>query len=182
MALPTPHVPNVSTLEGVIDLFMLCINMELGDLINPLMYKKKYWHNQDCDYDQLCTIHACGLARDLCNWWHRHYLFYEIQAQHCMDGKVLFRDLFSQQIKALISYKKLAERKNIHGNELECTAQIFESLVMKYFPHAATPHRIPETGFEWVGKRCVVQPQMGNITSSTGPSEYSSFMNYFFYN
>ena len=122
------------------------------------------------DYDQLCTIHACGLARDLHNWWHGHYLFHNIQAQHSMDGKVLFKDLYSQPINALILYKKLAERKNTHGNELECTAQIFEGLVTKYFPHAATPHRIPETGFKWVGKRYVIQPQMGNITLSTSPS------------
>ncbi|KAF8240400.1 hypothetical protein L208DRAFT_1212558, partial [Tricholoma matsutake] len=36
--LPTCHIPDVSTFEGVLDLFMLCIVMELGDLINPLAY------------------------------------------------------------------------------------------------------------------------------------------------
>jgi hypothetical protein len=41
-ALPSPHIPDVSTFEGVLDLFMLCIIMELGDLINPLVYKKKH--------------------------------------------------------------------------------------------------------------------------------------------
>ncbi|KAF8227114.1 hypothetical protein L208DRAFT_1298262 [Tricholoma matsutake] len=42
MPLPTCHIPDVSTFEGVLDLFMLCVVMELGDLINPLAYRKKY--------------------------------------------------------------------------------------------------------------------------------------------
>jgi hypothetical protein len=37
--LPMPHIPNVLTFEGVLDLFMLCIVMELGDLVNP-------WHTR----------------------------------------------------------------------------------------------------------------------------------------
>src|ERR1700679_1666479 len=32
----TPHIPDVSTFESLLDLFMLCIVMELGDLINPV--------------------------------------------------------------------------------------------------------------------------------------------------
>ena len=56
------HIPNVSTFQGVVDLFMLCIVMELGDLINPLAYWKKYQCNHDRDYNWLCIIHACGMA------------------------------------------------------------------------------------------------------------------------
>ena len=179
---PTPHVPDVSTFEGAIDLFMLCIIMELGDLINPSAYKKKYRPDRDRNYDQLCAIHARGLARDLRNWWRGHYMFHDIQADHSMDGGVIFNDLFSQQISALISYKKLAERKNLHGDELECTAHVFENLVTKYFPHTAASHRVPENGFEWLGKRYVVRPQTCNITAYTGSSEYSSLVGYSFHN
>jgi hypothetical protein len=66
---PTPHIPDVSTFEGVLDLFMLCVVMELGDLINPLAYRKKYRHGPKHDQDRLCTIHARGLSRDLRHWW-----------------------------------------------------------------------------------------------------------------
>jgi hypothetical protein len=183
LAPPTPHVPNVSTFDGAIDLFMLCIIMELGDLINPLAYKKKYRRDRDRDRDRLCTIHARGHARDLRNWWRGHYMFYDIEADRGVDGEIVFKDLFSQQINTLISYKKLAEKKNIHGEELECTAQVFESLTMKYFPHVVAPQRMPGNSFEWLGTRYVVRPQIGvNITSYAGPSEYFVLVNYFFYN
>lgn len=75
MVPPTPHIPDISTFEGMIDLFMLCIIMELSNLINPLAYKKKYQCDHDRDYDQLCTIRAHGLSRDLRNWWCARYMF-----------------------------------------------------------------------------------------------------------
>ena len=149
----TPHVSNVSTFKGAVDLFMLCVIMELGDLVNPLAYQKKHWHEHDHDYDQLCTIHSCGLARDLHNWWHGHYIFHDIQAGCQVDGKLVFKDLFFQQVNALISYKKLAKKNKIHGEALECTAEVLESLVKRYFPHVAVYHEIPETGFKWSGAR-----------------------------
>ena len=155
---------------------MLCIIMELGDLINPSAYKKKY----RCD--RLCTIHARGLARDLRNWWRGHYIFHDIQAGCQVDGELVFKDLFSQQANALIAYKKMAEKNNIHGEALECTAEVLESLVKKYFPHVAVCHEIPETGFEWSGARYEVQAQIDHITSYTSPNGgYSSFGDYYFF-
>ena len=129
MMAPTPHVPDVSTFEGTLDLFMLCVIMELGDIINPLAYKKKHQRDHDCDHDWLCTIHVCGLARDLWKWWSAHYMFFEPQADRLVDGEIIFKDLFSQQINPLIYYMKMAESKNIHGDELECTGEVLESLV-----------------------------------------------------
>ena len=178
IAPPTPHVPNVSTFEGAIDLFMLCIVMELGDLINPLAYKKKYRRDRDRDHDRLCTIHARGLARDLYNWWCGHYWFRGTEADYGIDGEVVFRELFVQQINALMTYKKLAEEKGMHGDEPECTADVLGSLVKRYFPYVAVaPRGIPghDSNFEWLGTRYVVEVQRGNITSYAGPSEYSSF-------
>jgi hypothetical protein len=178
----TPHVPNVSTFEGAIDLFMLCVIMELGDLMNPLAYQKKYRRKHDRDYDRLCTIHSRGLARDLRNWWRGHYIFHDIQAGCQVDGELVFKDLFSQQANALIAYKKMAEKNNIHGEALECTAEVLESLVKKYFPHVAVCHEIPETGFEWSGARYEVQAQIDHITSYTSPNGgYSSFGDYYFF-
>ena len=36
--MPTPHVPDVSTFDGAMDMFMLCIIMEFGSLLNPWAY------------------------------------------------------------------------------------------------------------------------------------------------
>jgi hypothetical protein len=171
---PTPHVPDVSTIEGAIDLFMLCIIMELGDLINPLAYKKKHRRDRDRDYDRLCTIHARGLSRDLRNWWRACYMFYDSEADRSVDGEIVFKDMFFQQINALISYKKLAEKKNIHGDELECTAELLESLVRKYFPHTLASSGVLQKGFDWLGTRYVVRSQMW--TSHAKPSKRSSFI------
>jgi hypothetical protein len=64
--MPTPHVPDVSTFEGTIDLFMLCVVMELGDLINLRAYHRE---TNPGHHDLVSTIHARGLACDLPDWW-----------------------------------------------------------------------------------------------------------------
>jgi hypothetical protein len=176
MPLPTPHVPDISTFEGAIDLFMLCIIMELGDLINPLAYRKKYRRDRDRDYDRLCTIHARGLSRDLRNWWRARYMFYDREADRGVDGEIVFKDMFFQQINGLISYKKLAEKKNIHGDEVECMAEILESLVRKYFPHALASSAVLERGFDWFGTRYAVRSQMWQSTSYAKPSKHSGLI------
>jgi hypothetical protein len=175
-ASPTPHVPDVSTFEGTLDLFMLCVIMELGDLIIPAAYKKKYRRDPDRDHNRrLCTIHARGLARDLRRWWRTHYVFYDPKTGGLVDGDVLFSDIFSQQISVLIAYKRMAEKRNIHGDEPDCTAEVLERLVKKYFPHAATRHRLLDKGFEWSGTRYVVQARPGLISSYT-ECKYSSYV------
>ena len=167
---PPAHVPDVTTFEGTLDLFMLCVVMELGDLINPQAYKRKPRHDRDRDYDRLCTIHARGLARDLCKWWRAHYMFYDPRARKAVNGEAVFNDVFAQHISALLSYKKAAEERNIQGEELECTAVVLESLIKKYFPRALASHESPE-GFEWLGPRYEVRVQPGVIASHTEPSK-----------
>ena len=39
--LPDPHVPNLATLEGMLDLFSLCIFVELGHFLDPPAYKRQ---------------------------------------------------------------------------------------------------------------------------------------------
>jgi hypothetical protein len=180
---PTVHIPNVSTFEGTLDLFMLCVIMELGDIIIPLAYKKKYRRDRDRDHDRLCTIHARGLARDLRKWWYAHYVLFDPEANRLVDGRIIFETLFSQQINSLIYYKKLAESKNIQGDELECTAEVLERLARKYFPHVLARPGLAKTGFEWDGIRYVVRVRRGVATSYTGPGKLSSFVKTaFFYN
>src|SRR6202789_1792955 len=149
----TPHIPDVSTFEGLLDLFMLCIVMELGDLINPVAYKKKYHHNRDRDLDRLCTIHARGLSRDLRSWWHAHYMLFDPQKKMLLDSEVIFWQLLCQHIRALISYKRAAEKTDVQGEVEECTAAVLESLLKKYFPSVVYSRALGDKGFEWLGNQ-----------------------------
>jgi hypothetical protein len=147
-----PHVPDISTFDGVLDFFMLCIVMELGDLINPVAYKKKYHHNQDRDHDRLCTIHARGLSRDLRSWWHAHYMLFDPQEKEPVDSEVVFKQLLCQHIGALVSYKRAAEKTGVQGKVEECTAAVLESLMKKYFP-SVKYSCVGDKGFEWLGHK-----------------------------
>ena len=42
MDLPTAHVPDASTVEGTLDLFLLCIIAELGELLDPAAYRRQH--------------------------------------------------------------------------------------------------------------------------------------------
>jgi hypothetical protein len=148
--------------------------MELGNILNPLAYKKKYRRDRDHDQDRLRTIHAHGLARDLRKWWQAHFMFFEPEAGRLENGELIFNALFSQQINALIHYKKAAESRNIHSEALECTAEVLESLIQKYFPHALTLHGPSSKGFEWDGAKYVVQARRGLAASYMGPCKHPS--------
>ena len=167
----TPHIPDVSTFEGLLDLFMLCIVMELGDLINPVAYKKKYHHNRDRDLDRLCTIHARGLSRDLRSWWHAHYMLFDPQEKMLLDSEVIFRQLLCQHIRALISYKRAAEKTDVQGEVEECTAAVLESLLKKYFPSVVYSRALGDKGFEWLGNKYEVLDREEGTLSYTR-SEY----------
>jgi hypothetical protein len=162
---PTPHIPDVSTFEGVLDLFMLCVVMELGDLINPLAYKKKHRHGRKHDHDRLCTIYARGLSRDLCHWWCARYMFLDPEKKSPINGGLVFRNLLSQHIAALISYKTMAEEKDVQGEALECTADVLTGLLKKYFP--STLRFGVSEGFEWAGPRYVVKARAEVLSSYT---------------
>jgi len=174
-ALPTPHIPNISTFEGVLDLFMLCIIMELGDLVNPLAYKKKHRHGRKHDYDRLCTIHARGLSRDLRHWWCARYMFFDPERKSLIDGGLVFEDLLSQHIAALISYKTMAEEKDVQGEVPECTADVLTGLLKKHFPYALRFGASKGKGFEWAGPRYVVKARAGVLSSYTRCRHYTFF-------
>ena len=163
----TPHIPDVSTFDGVLDLFMLCIVMELGDLINPLAYRRKYHHSRDRDHERLSTIHARGLSRDLRAWWHAHYMLFDPQKNVLLDSEVVFKELFCQHIEELISYKRAAEKNEVYGEVEGCTAELLESLLKKYFPAAMQPGGLRDNGFEWVGDKYEVVDREEAVLSYT---------------
>ena len=160
-----PHIPDISTFEGALDLFMLCIVMELGDLVNPLAYrKKKYHHERDRDRERLSTIHARGLSRDLVAWWHANYEFFKPGNYSVVHGKDLFNELLLQHMKALVSYKREAEKNKVEGEVKECTAELLERLLKKYFPFVHL-EQIEDKGFEWARNGYQVRAQQGAESS-----------------
>lgn len=57
--MPAPDVPDVSTFDGLIDLLMLCVVMELSNLLNPRAYQRDLTPKH---HELLVTLHTCGLA------------------------------------------------------------------------------------------------------------------------
>jgi hypothetical protein len=86
--MPTPHVSNVFTFEGTIDLFLLRVVMELGDLINPRAYHRETYSGH---HDLLSTIYTHGLAQELLDWWHVYYQFVSEDGVEHVTGWELFQ-------------------------------------------------------------------------------------------
>ena len=163
----TPHIPDISVFEGAIDFFMLCVIMELGDLINPQVYKKRHWQSHNHDYNCLCTIHSHGLARELMKWWCNRYICYDPTEDKHIKGNHIFKMLLSQHINVLISYKKIAEEKDIKGEETECTANNLESLIQMYFPSVSISHeQCDGEGFKWKGAMYIIKTQPSRMQAT----------------
>ena len=131
--LPDPHVPDLATLNGMLDLFMLCIFTELGEFLDPTAYKQQHRDGHALEHDRLLEIHTQGAARHLLQFWDSHFMFL-LPGGCLVDGPTIFHWLFAHQVKVLITYNNLSEKQNIHSEELECKATVFAFLVHKYFP------------------------------------------------
>jgi hypothetical protein len=167
--MPTPHVPDVSTFEGTIDLFLLCVVMELGDLINPRAYRRETYPGR---HDLLSTIYARGLARELLDWWHAHYRFVSEDGVERVTGWELFQQLLLHEVRTLLIYKSLAEQTGIASEEPECTTAAFETWLIKYhgkrlgFTESTlltwvteNPQDWVDLSFSWPGEIHVVESQ-----------------------
>lgn len=147
-----PHVPNVSTLEGARDLFLLCIFAELGELLDPAAYKKQHRDSRVIEHDRLSEIHTRGLARELADFWGRHFEFFIPSKGSPMNGQAVFLSLLAHHVKVLTAYKKLAEKLNIQNDDPACTAKAFESFIEKYFRIAWSLEPLEGTSsgnFDW---------------------------------
>lgn len=131
--LPDPHLPDLSTLDGTVDLFSLCIFAELGEFLDPTAYRKQRRNDRELEQDRLSEIHTRGAARELLQFWTGQFSILT-PGKRSFDSKNIFRQLFAHTIKVLIAYKKLAEKKKMQTEDAACTAEAFQSLVHKYFP------------------------------------------------
>jgi hypothetical protein len=84
------HVPDISTLPGALDLFLICVIAELGGLLNPTAYHK--WHRDDrtLEQDHLAEIHTWGLARELLDYWQSWYMFLKVADKVNVDGTDIY--------------------------------------------------------------------------------------------
>lgn len=158
-----PHIPNITTVEGSLDLFLLCIIAELGELLDPIAYRKQYRDDRELEHERLCTMHTRGLARELLEWWRGWFSFAKSNGDHHIDGKIVYQQLFAHQVKVLTRYKTMAEQKNMKAEEPACTGAAFESLVEKYFPHwhsSPIPDGASLDNFDWPAKGYTIVRQI----------------------
>jgi hypothetical protein len=173
MDLPTAHVPDASTVEGTLDLFLLCIITELGELLDPAAYRRQHRDSREFEHGQLSTIYTWGLARELLQWWRSHFWFVKDNVA-LTDGKVISQQLLVHQIKTLAAYKKKAERQNIEAEEPACTTAAFETLATAYFPYLdriSIPTGASKENFYWEAAGYSIRPHGGNSATKPSPSE-----------
>lgn len=169
--LPSPHVPDVRTLKGALDLFLVCIIGELGDLLDPSAYAKQYRDGRALEHKQLCTIYTRGLARELLEWWRGLFLFMG-KDDNGVDGAIIFKRMFTHQVKTLAAYKKLAEQQEMEAEESACTGAAFEALAKRYFPclgYTPMPEGASTQNFNWQGTGYTVS-QLSARTRVAGAS------------
>ena len=154
-----PHIPSVWTFDGAFDLFLLCIVAELGELLDPAAYVKQHRDDRELEHERLSTIYPRGLARELLEWWSGLFMFSAKNDQSLTEGKIIFRRVFAHQVRALATYKRLAEHKEMEAEESACTAAAFEALAKKYFPildRISIPTGTSLGNFDWPKPRYIV--------------------------
>lgn len=101
-------------------------------------------------------------------------MFFDPEKRSLIDGGLVFEDLLSQHIDALISYKTAAEESDVQGEVLECTADVLTGLLKKHFPYALRFGASAGKGFEWAGPRYVVKARARVVSSYTRCRGYTS--------
>jgi hypothetical protein len=102
-------------------------------------------------------------------------MFFDPEKKSLIDGGLVFKGLLSQHISALISYKTMAEEKDVQGEVLECTVDVLMGLLKKHFPYALCFGVSTGKGFEWAGPRYVVKARAEVLFSYTRCRCYTFF-------
>jgi hypothetical protein len=129
--LTDPHIPPMDTTEGSLDLFHLCVLMELGELLDPFLYGRE--RDADSAQYRMNTIYTRGCARNLLTWWHSRFEHYSDDCSDPRKDYAVFSDLLEKQVTALIAYKKQAERLDMLPDSPECTAKALIKKVLQSF-------------------------------------------------
>lgn len=161
------HIPNVTTLEGTLDLFYLCIMAELGELLHPAAYRKLRRNDKELREERLTLIYLRGLSREIQEWWCSHFTFFDPEPRKIIIGDVVYGELLSHQIKALVIYKQQAHSKKIWGEVRACTPATFEAMANKYFPvhtRRDLPRGATVEDFQWSGGGYTLRKSSNGIT------------------
>lgn len=153
------HLPDVSTLAGTLDLFLLCTFAELGELLDPGAYKKQHRVSKELETGRAIGIYTRGLAREVLELWFKKFIFVTPSSACPSDGKMVYQQFFAHKVQTLINYKKVAESEGIMSEEPSCTSVAFQSLAIKYFPCVSwpLPEDIPRDNFNWRMTGCRVK-------------------------
>lgn len=150
----SPHVPDVTSVDGTLDLFYVCIVAELGELLNPKAYQKLRRNDKELEEERLAVVYVRGLSREIQDWWCSTFTFFDPTSRMIIKGELVYEDLLSHQIKTLVNYKRVAQEKKLAAKKDPCTPAAFEAMAEKYFPGyklRSLPRGAIVEDFQWNG-------------------------------
>jgi hypothetical protein len=160
--LTDPHIPQMDTTEGSLDLFHLHALMGFGKLLDPFLYGQK----QDAKSTKcrMNVIYGRGCARNLLMWWHSRFEYYSDDSPGPCKDYVLFNSLFKKQIMALIIYKKQAEQLDMLPDSPTCTVKALIQGVLQNF--TGPPHSIIDYSPSYRANFLQLQPLYDQLSQS----------------
>ncbi|KAF6745574.1 hypothetical protein DFP72DRAFT_1077351 [Ephemerocybe angulata] len=161
-----PHVPDILTCEGVLDVLSLC---NVFELVNVLSH-------QPSDLDRLQFIEARRVCRTISAWLDAHLNFSDRSGNRLNFRKDIYLRYLSRQARALQQYQEILDRRAMTSN-----APVLQEGLATAFPENHEIHSqnvyldgwIPDT-FAWpssntffVGLRNEVNVAEGEIKGET---------------
>lgn len=117
----SPHIPSLSTSEGVLDMFSICILTELSNVLSLQTYSEQGMSVSDREH----CVQARQRSRDLLDWFFSTYELIRpgVGSPVVIDGKKeVYWPYMVRVVKGLIRYKELSA-DTIPDSIEGCTAQ-----------------------------------------------------------
>lgn len=121
------HVPNVSTFEGLHDLFSLLNILELSNILHFKTYTKTGLTGAE----RKEMIRGRLKAREIVRWVLRNYLF---EGEHSIES--FYWSYLAYQTHALLNGKIFAEKDQIYSANEDFIAHQVQRLINKTFLHS----------------------------------------------
>ena len=160
-----PHVPDLSTFEGIHDLFTLCNVIELANAAHPDTYEPPGIPAPD----RMLMLHARKQSREIVTWVVANY---EFEGQHSIDW--FYWRYLAYQSRALCRAKDFAESKGTFSSNQEPIAEkvrrhVKNSFkdVIEFWPHWDDFSKCEPRTFAWPSRlRYVVQRRTSPLNGS----------------